>query len=211
MKFTLGDASATVAVLGGLWAAARVAVKLHNKIAAAVTAPILAKMGEQIAAGKERDKKIEDLTKAVREVQKEVHPNGGHSMKDEIRTILSRVDTSIARFLAFNDDAEVGQFITDRNGRCTWVNRTFCRITGRTDSEVLGWGWLSAILDEERDSVHEEWETTVNEERNYERVQHYVRPDGKVVATTVKARPITDAQGKVIEFVGFVCLLEEVS
>ncbi len=209
MKFTLGDASAFVAVLGGLWAALKVAVKVHNTIAASVTAPIMAKMDEQIEAGKVRDQKMDELTAAVQEVQKEVTPNGGGSMKDEIRAILSRVDTSIARFLAFNEDAEVGQFITDCHGRCTWVNRTYCRITGRTDSEVLGWGWLSSILENERDSVHEEWEATVAEERNYERVQHYVRPDGEIVAAAVKARPITNAQGKVIEFVGFVCVLEE--
>ena len=55
------------------------------------------------------------------------------------------------RFRAITDTVPVGVFCNDAQGRCEFVNATYCAMTGRTEAQLLGDGWRSVLLPESLD------------------------------------------------------------
>ncbi|QRN95674.1 PAS domain S-box protein [Archangium violaceum] len=56
---------------------------------------------------------------------------------------------SEARFRNMADHAPVMMWVTDTQGRCTYLNRQWYDFTGQTEEMGLGFGWLSAVHPED--------------------------------------------------------------
>jgi PAS domain S-box-containing protein len=194
------DKLEAVAKLAGLfaalWAGFRTAVRIHSKIAHSIAQDVEERMGRKL------DEKLEP-------VMKELRPNGGKSLADQVQMVLTKLEHHSGRVRAFNRDTAEGMFESDPNGACVWVNRTYCRITERTEDEVLGWGWLNILHPDEFKTVREHWDSCVALGREYSRVQRYVTPSGEDVIVTVRAQPTKDSHGKVLGFIGFVRLAND--
>lgn len=61
------------------------------------------------------------------------------------------------RFRSLSASSPIGIFQLNENGSCTYTNRRFQDITGRSLEECLGDGWLEAIEPTERQALSEEW------------------------------------------------------
>ena len=57
---------------------------------------------------------------------------------------------SEARFRNMADNAPVGIWVTDPSGRCTYVNEWWCRFTGTSPEQSLGFGWLESVHPDDR-------------------------------------------------------------
>ena len=57
---------------------------------------------------------------------------------------------SEGRFRNMADNAPVGVWVTDPAGRCTYVNEWWCRFTGTTPEQSLGFGWLESVHPDDR-------------------------------------------------------------
>ena len=98
----------------------------------------------------------------------------------------------------------IGVYVTDTAGRCTWANDYLCDAFGIDSSDMRGFGWLSAILENERFRVHQVWSSAVENQLPYE--QHYtVAPrDGRANwRAYTEAWPVRVAE-KIICYVGYV-------
>jgi PAS domain S-box-containing protein len=65
------------------------------------------------------------------------------------------------------NDLPVIALEADATGACTFVNETWCRVTGLSSSEALGDGWLRAVHFEDRDRVLREWQEAIAAGRSY--------------------------------------------
>lgn len=180
-------AGAVAAVYAGL----RFAFKMHKRIASGVATEVESRLSKQL------DDKLEP-------VLKELRPNGGTSLADQVQNVLTKLEHHSGRVRAFNWDTFEGMFEADKTGSYIWVNRTYCRIMERTESEVLGWGWLNTLHPDEADDAHEMWLACVAEARECMRVMRYITPDGEEILCNVRARPIKDSKGNLLSYMGFV-------
>ena len=63
---------------------------------------------------------------------------------DRLRASEAALRESEARFRNMADHAPVAMWVTDADGRCTYLNRGWYQLTGQTSEEAEGFGWLDA-------------------------------------------------------------------
>lgn len=116
------------------------------------------------ASAEKRDKMnnvvahVEDIVTKLDKVSKELMPNGGGSIKDQVKQISEDIKTiMIERDATFYLSKEP-MFKSDGNGYYSSVNHAMCQLCGVSENELLGLGWLNYIALEDKDRVWEEWE-----------------------------------------------------
>ena len=144
-------------------------------------------------------------------ISKEIKPNGGSSLRDSVEGLKTSIDSVLAtvvrldqRQISFAHQSEKGIFESDLNGDCIFVNRAYCRITGRSPDEAFGKGWKTFISPEDRDKVVEEWYDCVKERRDFIMTFFYIRPDLSKVKVNCHAYVLRNMQGHTIGYMGFV-------
>jgi PAS domain S-box-containing protein len=138
------------------------------------------------------------MEKTISSIAAEVRPNGGSSLRDAI----NRVETNntaiadsvglIAGTLRANMDTDPsrGMFECSPDGQNIWVSKTYCRWLNRTEGELLGFGFLSCIHVDDRETVREEWEHARRDVRPYGGRMRLLRTDGSVLLVDVAAVPL---------------------
>lgn len=109
--------------------------------------------------------KISSCVTTLAALAKEFENNGGSSLRD----VLDRIEyqVNMLEFIKLNhlDLIDTPIFLTNDNGKVTWVNRAFCKLTGMTYQELLGNGWENMIFDDDRQRVILEWNSACKEFR----------------------------------------------
>ncbi|HWB52679.1 MAG TPA: diguanylate cyclase, partial [Tepidisphaeraceae bacterium] len=117
------------------------------------------------------------------------------------RQIEQSLAMSERRFRTLASNAPVGIFLTDLNGRCTFVNNTWCRMTGRNQEDILGDQWLSVIHPDDRTRVSSSWRGAINAGDLWQDEHRYLDRQGQLLWVAGCAAPIFDANGKTIAYV----------
>lgn len=60
------------------------------------------------------------------------------------------------------DYAPFGVFLTDTNGQCIYVNKKWKELTGLTDTDATGDGWVNGIAEEDRERLLGLWKNFAN-------------------------------------------------
>lgn len=71
------------------------------------------------------------------------------------------------RFRSVADTARVGIFRADAAGRCTYVNRHWCQVSGLTPELAQGQGWLASLHPADRTRVSRRWEQAVSRRERF--------------------------------------------
>ncbi len=118
----------------------------------------------------ENNKKIEKIINVLDEkvipfmssMTHEFSPNSGKSIKDQINRIdnATRLAELRSKLIASNL-ITTGAIEFDGRGEATWVNKAICELFGMSYDQMLGKGWLSAVQDEKRLEVWEDWVTNI--------------------------------------------------
>ncbi len=113
--------------------------------------------------------------RTLRAVLKEMTPNSGSSLKDQMTTVVStvqgmnsRIVTLEARQRLLNDRGNDLVVEFDANGRVVHVNRNLVLTSGRIENEFMGSGWLNIVELSDRNRTGEEWAEAFEEKRAYE-------------------------------------------
>lgn len=75
-------------------------------------------------------------------------------------------------------------------------------ITGQTEAEIQGWGWLNALHPDDRDRTAKLWKDAVETKSLYEIEYRVRRYDGNYGYFLVRGVPILQADGSIQEWVG---------
>lgn len=95
-----------------------------------------------------------------------------------------------------------GIFRTDANGLTTYVNPTWCRISGLSPEEALGDGWLKAVHPDDRQKLSVDWKNFAASHIPSQADYRFVRPDGSIAYVIGQAVPEVNAENEVVGYVG---------
>ncbi|WP_076072883.1 PAS domain S-box protein [Sphingomonas montana] len=124
------------------------------------------------------------------------------------RTLRTQTEADV-RFRNMADHAPVMMWVTDADGRCTYLNRRWYDHTGQTVEESLGFGWLDATHPDDR-AIAERTFLDANGARVPFRVDYRLRrADGQYRWAIDAAAPRFDADGVWLGYVGSVIDIDE--
>ena len=136
-----------------------------------------------------------NLNKDVKEILKEVKPNSGTSIKDQVAKIekqvltdSNKINTICIRQKWILDNRPEPIFECNTSGSCTWVNEKYCQLLQHDVDYFKGNGWKNGIHPEDLEDVEKEWEKAIKDKRSSTSVHRVVDREGtiynvKVVAT----------------------------
>ncbi len=96
----------------------------------------------------------------------------------------------------------VGVFRTDLDGVCFGVNPRWCQLSGLTEEQSLGFGWLQAIHPDDRDRVLLAQAEERARGRSLRIEFRLVRPDGSTTWVLSQAVGALNDEGQLAGFVG---------
>ena len=124
------------------------------------------------------------INKDITEIKKELTNNSGTSLKDLVNTIKSDVKsntelttTILNRQRWMLDNRSEPIFEANKNGKLTWVNDSFIKLTDRGLKDLKGDNWVNIIHEDIRNEIFNDWYLAVESKRNFEHTIEIV--DGK--------------------------------
>ncbi|HZV61406.1 MAG TPA: diguanylate cyclase [Methylophilaceae bacterium] len=93
-------------------------------------------------------------------------------------------------------------WFTDANGYITEEQPGWSALTGQTFEEYKGNGWANAIHPDDREYCFELWRSALEQKKPFEIEERVRLADGQWRLFFVRAVPVIDAEGNVLEWVG---------
>jgi PAS domain S-box-containing protein len=106
------------------------------------------------------------------------------------------------RFEALANLAPAGIFRSDANGKCTYVNPMWLRMSGLTAAQALGGGWGTAVHPDDVGRVAWTWAEAVIHRDTYRDEYRWLHPDGHCTWVDVLGGPELAANGDLLGFIG---------
>ncbi len=108
------------------------------------------------------------------------------------------------RFRHMADHAPVMIWVTEADGRCTFLGKTWYNFTGRTPSMSLGFGWIDAVHSDDRDAARQAF-LDANERHTAYSLEYRLRgKDGQYHWVIDAAMPRFGDDGQFLGFIGSV-------
>lgn len=108
----------------------------------------------------------------------------------KLREAEQRMAESERLFRTLAENAPVGIFQTDAHGKCIYVNKRWCKLTGLTEEQSYKDGWVAAVAPEYREKVIAEWADAFSNNRELEMEVRYITPGTMGGETWVDSRAI---------------------
>jgi len=143
-----------------------------------------------------------ELYKKINVIAEEFRPNGGSTLRDAINRIEAKVTIQEQKTIALIKSLPLGTWVSDDKGKCVDVNKSLCKIMGRTESEIKGDNWSNWIHPDERDHIFREWERCVENDLTFDMEYRYIKSDARVQKVHGVAYQLRDVNDKIIGFLG---------
>jgi PAS domain S-box-containing protein len=155
------------------------------------------------------DRKPRQLDDRQREVLKQLAIAAARALEGrralaDLRKTAEALAHSEARFRTLSEQAPLGVFHTDAQGRCSYTNARWQQIYGLTLEQSLGDGWSRGLHGGDKAEVWRVWQQFSADGGHFDMEFRVVRPDGSVRTVRAMARAIQGATGDVSGFVGSV-------
>ena len=118
------------------------------------------------------------------------------------RKTRETLEESERRFRKLSETMPAAIYLTDPDGRCTYVNDRWCAMAGLSPEEATGDGWINGIHPEDREDVFSNWNRMVESEGNWGLEYRFRDREGKTTWVYGTAAPIRDGSGQVTGYVG---------
>ncbi len=103
----------------------------------------------------------------------------------------------------------VGIFRTDPDGATTYVNPTWCAISGVAADQALGDGWLAAVHPDDKARLRQGWQASTRRHQASFSDYRFVCPDGTLAWVMGQAVPELNAENQIIGYVGTITDITE--
>jgi PAS domain-containing protein len=127
---------------------------------------------------------VESIGTEIKEIKKELTYNSGTSLKDLVNNIKSDVKsntelttTILNRQRWMLDNRSEPIFETNKQGKFTWVNDSFIRLTDRGFKDLKDNNWINILDEDIRNDIANDWYLAVSSKRNFEHTVKII--DGK--------------------------------
>ncbi len=118
---------------------------------------------------------INRINQNITDIKKELTNNSGTSLKDfvyEIKadvksnTVLTTTILNRQRWMLDNRTEPI--FETNKDGKFTWVNDAFIRLTDRGFRELKDNNWVNILHEDIRNDITNDWYLAISMQRNFE-------------------------------------------
>lgn len=123
------------------------------------------------------------------------------SQRKNVEEIVKRSE-SYLRELA--DAAPAIIWLTDATGYCFYLNREWYQLTGQSEEEALGLGWLKATHPEDAKTTEADFRKAIDQRSEYRSVFRLKTTDGEYRWVVDKGRPRFNSKGEFDGFIGSV-------
>ena len=106
------------------------------------------------------------------------------------------------KFRSISENAPVGIFLTDADGKTTYWNQLLCDITGMKNEEGFGEKWVDGVHPDDKERVFKEWYKSTEARSRFKMEYRFVDKEGNVTWTIGQAAPMKNGQGQLIGFSG---------
>jgi PAS domain S-box-containing protein len=106
------------------------------------------------------------------------------------------------QYRTIGETVPYGVWLTDAIGYCTYVSKSFLELVDMTMEQVQEFGWLHLLPPEDVEPTKEHWLHCVETGENFEREHRFRAKDGNYRDVLAIGRPIKDATGKIVKWVG---------
>jgi PAS domain-containing protein len=150
---------------------------------------------------------IKNLSLSVSNISKELKPNGGSSLKDQVTDLHKSTKIILNRQRWILENREEPIFETDEHGNFKWVNEAFIRLTDKLFKDLENNNWINAICEKMRNEIDNEWKTAIRNKRNFE--HQIIIVDSKDRSFSAKCIAIRQDDDKYIGKLVNVCEIPE--
>ncbi len=121
----------------------------------------------------------------------------------QLEAILAeeKVRESEEKFRVLIESTSVGIYLTDLNGKCTYVNPKWCEMAQLSYNQALGDGWVNGIYEEDRENVFSSWLNMVASDGNWNFEYRFGTPD-KISWVFGTAKSYKNDSGQIVGFIG---------
>jgi PAS domain S-box-containing protein len=150
-----------------------------------------------------------------RDFEARYNANGKDDVIVIIRDITARkqmereLRESEKRYQTLVNVSPVGIFHTNCDGSTTYVNQTWCQISGLSAEEAIGDGWLKAVHQEDRDRLSSNWQNSFHLHQSSTADYRFVHADGSITWVLGQAVPELNSDNQVVGFVGTIMDITE--
>ncbi|MGZ5440389.1 MAG: ATP-binding protein [Thermoanaerobaculia bacterium] len=113
------------------------------------------------------------------------------------------------RFREFANTAPAMLFITEPDGRCSFLSRGWYEFTGQTEEEALGLGWITALHPDDADPVRETFLAANARREPFSFDYRIRRANGEYAWAIDSGRPRFTPEGEFLGYVGSVIDITE--
>lgn len=126
---------------------------------------------------------------------------------------LKRVEEDLRRsreqFRIMGDTIPYGAWMTDAQGRNTYISPLFLELVGMTFEEVREFGWTSKLPPEDVAPVMKAWMECVRTGCDWERELRFRGQEGRLHTVLSRGKPVRDSQDRISAWVGIVLDITE--
>jgi PAS domain S-box-containing protein len=112
------------------------------------------------------------------------------------------IQQSQIKYQTLVGSSPVGVFLTDAEGSTLYVNPQWCIISGMSESEALGWGWLKAVHPNDKKLTEKGWALATEYNESSLSNYRFLHPDGTIRWVLGQAIPEMDADNNLMGYVG---------
>lgn len=116
---------------------------------------------------------------------------------------------SEVRYQTLTTLVPVGIFHTNAAGLTTYVNPSWCKISGMPAEEALDNGWLETVHPDDREPLQTNWQDSTRSNRPSNAEYRFIHPDGSLTWVIGQAVPEYDSAGQIIGYVGTITDITE--
>ncbi len=106
------------------------------------------------------------------------------------------------KFRIITQESPVTVYQTDKDGACIFANQNWYKMTGLTEEETMGDGWVNGLHDDDRGLVFQSWEKMVESKGKWGIEYRMQNRKGKVTWVYGTASAIYDEKGAISGYVG---------
>ncbi|MBV5315486.1 MAG: PAS domain S-box protein, partial [Prolixibacteraceae bacterium] len=112
-----------------------------------------------------------------------------------------KVRESEEKFRVLIQSTSVGIYLTDLNGKCTYVNPKWCEMAQLSYNQALDDGWVNGIYEEDREKVFENWQKMIASYGNWGFEYRFGNP-GNISWVYGTAKSYKNESGEIVGYIG---------
>lgn len=123
---------------------------------------------------------LQGIPDQLEQIKKQLYPDGGASAIDLLMQVIGKVDNieirldnSVERQKFMLNAANVPFWQSGDKGEYIYISPAMCAMIKRSESELIGFGWVSCITEDDADWVREQWNETIHDKRVFDATWNY--------------------------------------